>query len=331
MSAQKHLFEIIKSRIPEQYRLTDVIEELLGVSSDSAYRRIRGEKELSFTELRKLCQHFGLSMDEILNFKTGQSVLFRFTTVNMTEQTSYIHYIERLSDTLALFRSSEDSELLFTAQDIPFYHFLNHTELMFFKLYAWHDTVSKERISFRTFCDRLDRDAIIPIYKQMHQSWLQIPSKEIWTPQTIDTVLRLLDYYVETGAFDSRDTVFLLLAQLSDLLETVVNVHAKDGYKNREKQTPFSMYICSVDMENSYMLTRRGEQKICTLKLYTVNSIATDNAALCDETQKWIDSLIKKSILISGGTSERERFRFFQVSRNKIDELVEKTGTLERF
>ncbi|MDR1523902.1 MAG: hypothetical protein LBS79_01415, partial [Tannerella sp.] len=190
MDTQKHLFDIIRSQIPDQYRIADVIAELLGIGSDSAYRRIRGEKDLSFSELEKLCRHFRLSVDEVLNASTRQGVLFQHTSVNMADPASYISYIERLSATLSVLRNTDDCEMFFTAQDIPFYHFLKHTELLFFKLYVWHDVVNSERISFRRFCDdRLDQKNILPIYEQMYQSYMQIPSREIWTNQTVDTIL----------------------------------------------------------------------------------------------------------------------------------------------
>jgi hypothetical protein len=156
----------------------------------------------------------------------------------------------------------------------------------------------------------------------MYQDYMQIPSKEIWTNQTPDAILRLLDFYVETGAFDRRETVFLLLNQLSALLDTV-NSYAGAGYKDDKRQTPFSLYLCSVDLENNFMLARRGEHYTCSVKLYTVNSVSTDNAALCGETAKWINDLMLKSMLISG-TATKERFRFFQTSKNKIEELIHK-------
>jgi hypothetical protein len=61
----------------------------------------------------------------------------------------------------------------------------------------------------------------------------------------------------------------------------------------------------------------------CTIKLYTDNIIVTDNIELCSESEKWINDLILKSTLISG-TSVKERFRFFQTSKNKIENLIDK-------
>jgi hypothetical protein len=320
IKAQKRLFDIIRSGIPEQYRLVDVIEELLNVSTDSAYRRIRGDKELSFSELRKLCHTFHLSMDELLNYDSEQDALFRYTLVK-TDPQDYIRYIEQLSSTLGTLAAVEDRELYFMAQDIPFYHFLYHEELLFFRLYAWFSSATPERISFREFYSQMDLDVCLPLHERLLREYLRIPSKEIWTDQTVNTMLRLLDFYMEIGAFDSRETVLLLLRQLLELLERV-NRSAETGYKDVERHTSFALYNCSVDPGSNMVLIRRGAEWICTVKLYTAHSVTTNNIALCGETRKWVNNLILKSTLISGGTSERERFRFFQLLKDKVDTLT---------
>ena len=321
MEGQKQLFEVIKSKISPQYRLADVIEDLLGVSADSAYRRISGKKELSFSELQKICEKFTLSMDEILNYKSRQGALFDYVPINFLDQNAYVDYLKRLSDGMTILKSAPDKDISFTAQDIPFYHFSKYPELTFFKLYAWNDSIIREPVSYHDFCRHLDKDRIMSVFEQIHNSYMAIPSKEIWTSQTIDTILRLLEHYFEIKSFANKETVFLLLDQLSELIDTIKK-YADDGYKGK-METPFSMYVCSVDLENNFMLFRRGNDLLCRIKLYTINSITTVNEFLCLEISKWIDDLVSKSIQINC-VSAKERFRFFQSSKNKIEILRNK-------
>ncbi|MDR2764100.1 MAG: hypothetical protein LBB90_03615 [Tannerella sp.] len=326
MEAQERLFNMIKSHIPEQSRLVDVIGESLQVGADSAYRRIRGEKELSFSELRNLCHTFHLSMDELLNYDSEQGALFRYTSIK-AEQPNYVRYIKQLLETFKAPVAVDDRELFFTAQDIPFYHFLNQEQLLLFKLYVCYDSSTPERISFREFYDRMDLDVCLPLHEQLLREYQQIPSKEIWTEQTVNTILHLLDFYMEIGAFDSK-TILLLLRQLLELLDRISH-SAEIGYKDAERHTPFSLYICSIDPGSSMVLARHGSEWMCTVKLYTANCVTTNNIALCNETRKWINNLIMKSSLISGGTSERERFRFFQTSKDKVEALIRKAEQIK--
>jgi len=58
MELQSLLFQQIKEKTHPHLSLVDEISELLEISYDSAYRRIRGEKALSMGELSKVSQHF---------------------------------------------------------------------------------------------------------------------------------------------------------------------------------------------------------------------------------------------------------------------------------
>lgn len=48
---QKELFVSIKNALPSHICLVDSIADLLKISYDSVYRRIRGEKPLEFDEI----------------------------------------------------------------------------------------------------------------------------------------------------------------------------------------------------------------------------------------------------------------------------------------
>lgn len=62
-SVQSIFFSQIRALLPAQTKLVDEVAELLSVSYDSAYRRIRGETPLGFAELGKLSRHYNISVD----------------------------------------------------------------------------------------------------------------------------------------------------------------------------------------------------------------------------------------------------------------------------
>lgn len=326
MEEQKRLFEIVKSKIPDQLNLADEIEELLGLSKESAYRRIRGEKMLTFTELKMIYEKYNLSIDGLLGYKSEQNVSFQYKPVVISDIDNYAAYIKRLLEFMDnVAESPLEKELLFSAQDIPFYHFCKYPELAFFKLYLWNDTLKHNTTSFEKFCDSLQKDKILSIYERIYHAYCCIPTREIWTEQTVEASLRLLDYYHETGRFENRDTVLFLLDRFSSLIDTI-KLYAEEGHKGSEKRIHFSLYSCSVDLENSLMLMKKDDQLMCVLRMYAISRIMTDNESLCSEIQKWMDNLITKSILISGDGAFKERFKFFQAINRKIQVLIEKVS-----
>jgi len=326
MEDQIRLFEMVRSKLPDNLSLVDEIEDLLGLSKESTYRRVRGEKILSFAEWKKICEKYHLSMDEVINSKSEKGVLFQYKPVNISDIESYIACLERLFNFMDVVASSPlEKRLVFSALNIPFYHFCKYPELAFFKLFIWDDTQNSNSISFEKFLDNLPKNKIISVYEQIYQAYAGIPSIEIWTEQTIDIFLREFVFYFETRRFESKDKALYLLDRFLSLIESLKH-YADVGYKDNNLEIPFWLYSCSVDLENSFMLMRNGEKIHCVLNLYAISRIFTDNEQLCTETGKWIDSLIAKSILISGAGAFKERLKFFYAVIKKVEALIEKVS-----
>ena len=66
MELQKKIFEHIQNAIPKDYIMVNEIADLLNISVDSAYRRIRGDKAIEIQETALLCTHYKISLDAIL-------------------------------------------------------------------------------------------------------------------------------------------------------------------------------------------------------------------------------------------------------------------------
>ena len=71
---QERLFQIIKNSLPPHISFVHDLSELLQISYDSAYRRIRGEKEISIEELHLVCLHYKISADSLFNLRSNHVV-----------------------------------------------------------------------------------------------------------------------------------------------------------------------------------------------------------------------------------------------------------------
>src|SRR5207344_1756604 len=113
--------QYIKSRVPANISLVEEIAEVLEISNDSAYRRIRGEKQVSFEEIQKLSNHFKISVDQVLNLK-NDSMLF---SGNFIESGSYdfIQYLDDIYKNLVYISGFTQKELFIFSKDIPFFYY----------------------------------------------------------------------------------------------------------------------------------------------------------------------------------------------------------------
>ncbi|MDR1339823.1 MAG: helix-turn-helix domain-containing protein [Prevotellaceae bacterium] len=325
MNIQQHLFEIVKSKISEtqdNIAYPERIAEILGISVGAAYRRISGKTAITFKELLILCKRFDISMDEILNFTPEKGIFIQFSDSAVWEnnRARCTHYIENLYETLYGLTSSVNGELILAARDIPVYHLVNFPELLFFKFYSEHIQGTAE-ISYNDFCSQLDKDKIVKTCEQAANIWKQIPSKEIWTDRTINSMLRLLEYNENTCALIEKASILLLLEEILELMD-LIKKYANTGNKNNGK-IPFSMYLCPVDIKYDSTLIRKGDKLTYNISLFADNGIVVNNVSLCIIAEKWINNLIATSTLISG-TSSNERFHFFQTSKDRVKDLISK-------
>jgi len=75
-------------------------------------------------------------------------------------------------------------------------------------------------------------------------------------------------------------------------------------------------------MQNDFIIAKAFQNSTTSLKLYTINAVFTTDKAFNEETEKWIDNIKAKSSMLSG-TSERERFQFFNQLKIKVQNLIQ--------
>jgi len=133
-------------------------------------------------------------------------------------------------------------------------------------------------------------------------------------------LLQLLSYHSEIDSFSDKKTLLFLCEQALDLMDTLQNWTEK-GTKGA-KDAPFKLYISETDLEGTFVILKQQGKTTCLFKLYTINSINTDDERFCQETERWLRNTAQRSTLISGA-SEKERHKFFNAQQLKIRLLME--------
>src|SRR5690606_11174208 len=120
-------FQALKLSMPSYNSLVDEIAEILEISIDSAYRRIRGEKLLDFNELEILCHRFNLSVDKFFNLQSN-NILFQGNQ-NDYQENSFMNWMEDVYAQLNLVNSFSKKHIYWLVKDMPPFHHYYHKEL----------------------------------------------------------------------------------------------------------------------------------------------------------------------------------------------------------
>jgi plasmid maintenance system antidote protein VapI len=293
-------FQYLKTQLPPHMAMVDEIAGILGISNDSAYRRIRGEKPIGLEEIHKLCSHFKVSMDRLLNLKSDA---FLFSGMLKDDSpNSMDKWLEHVQQQFGFVNSFERRHLYYLMKDIPpFVHF-QIPELAAFKFFFWMKSIlhyeSLGKVKF-TPDD--------PAYEAFH---------------SINSTLRQIEFYREAGSFKRVEDIKLLYRKVEELINHIerqaeLGVKFNIGEEPSAGSAEYRLFVNELILGDNTIVAELNDRRITFLNhsvLYFVNTGDEHfNKAIYDNMK----NLIKKSTLIST-VGEKERVGFFNRLRNEI-------------
>ncbi len=322
MELQTILFQQIKEKLPSHLSMVDEISELLEISYDSSYRRIRGEKSLSMSELSKVTQHFGLSVDDLFNLKSNNVVFkhIRFRPPDMGVKT----LLKNLLNDLKRIQLSGVKEIIYAAKDPPIFQYFQFPEIAAFKMFFWEKTLFQfPQLADKKFAIK-DYDPEIKIIgEQMLTASLKIPTIEIWNEDTFNITFKQIEHYWVSGLFENKEDIRTLCDKMYTWIDHIKR-QAELGFKYLYGTDPHGVENSYRFYENEVVLNDNTvyvetEHFTATYITYNVLSLLVNtDKAFCKGVKDYLKGILKESILISS-VNAKERNRFFNRLLEKID------------
>lgn len=319
---QQTLFQHLKNQLPAHLSLVDEVADLLQISSDSAYRRIRGEKSISLEELQKLCSRFKLSVDQVLHLQSDAFIFsgqltnssdFTFETWMQTD----IKHLEKIL-------SFKQRHLYYLAKEIPFFYYFLVPEVTAFKSFFFKKSILHyENLKGARFSLDDDHSEVIALGKKISQTFAQIPSTEIWNVENLTSTIRQIEFYKLTGIFRSGNDVLRILEKLGELLQHIERQAAEGkkllpGQQANDNSPAFNMYINELIMGDNLILAQLDSMQITYINHSIINFITTHDQRFNTYMKQTMDNMTNKSTAISG-VNEKARIKFFGRMQDKIN------------
>jgi len=318
---QQKLFLEVKNKLPAEASVADEIAKLLDKSTDSMYRRLRGEKTISFEELFILCTHYNISLDQMMNIHS-EAYPFLGKMVG-SANFSFNEYITSLIQYLVFITSFKNHAIYYLCKDIPIFYQFQFREIAAFKYYFWMKTLLRfPEFTGRQFSFDIYPDETFEMEKKALDLYTQASTNEIWNVESITVHLRQIEFYRESRMFKSDKDVFRIYEAFEKLIDHIEK-QASLGYRfeygdpEMKPKGGFNMYFNEVIIGDNSQLAVFGEYKMAFISHSIFNFMVTRDMRFCDYVSSNIKSLMERSTLISG-VSERERGRFFRIMREKI-------------
>jgi hypothetical protein len=310
-----------KQVLPPGLGMAEELADLLEVSIDSAYRRIRGETELTIEEIFKICKKYAISIDEVFGNR-GDTVTFAYTKLTDSE-TNFEIYLTRLLTHLKALNKFSNRKIYYVAEETPMFYSFFSPKLTEFKLFFWQRSV----LNIAKYQQAKFKWGMVPshltdIAHTSYKEYLTIPSTEVWTDETVLTGIKQIRFYYESGLVQKEDALELL-SEYRKMID-MVHANAESGRKNiSDAEETFVMYSSEVVLGTNCIYAIMGDSKYSYISFNSVNSLTTNNPEFCEETEHWMRNLEKKSTLISG-VGEKQRYQFFSKMYANIDDCISK-------
>ena len=321
--AQEFLFQRISEMLPTHITMVDAVSDILHVSSDSAYRRIRGETPLVLGEVRQLCNHFNLSLDQLLNVKTG-SVLFQDVRIT-NKNYSYEQFLRDLLTQLDTINNFMRREIIYLSKDLPVFHNFYYKPMLSFRYFFWMKSI----LMHPDFTDRhFSLDCCSPEIEKLSQdlvrAYHKVPGSEMWNTESINSSISQIEFYKDSGYFESASDIRTVYDALE---QTVLHMKAQAEYgckfmpdENPEtKKENFSFFFNRVILGDNTIFVVADRTKTVYLNYGLLNYLVTRDEQFCNSCLEDIQNLKKRSTMISK-SGERQRNIFFGILLAKINE-----------
>ncbi|MEO5594544.1 MAG: helix-turn-helix domain-containing protein [Chitinophagaceae bacterium] len=322
-NVQLLFFQHLKTQLPPHLSMVDEIAELLGISTDSAYRRIRGEKPIDLEETHKLCSHYKISIDHLLNLQSD-AFIFRGSLPGNNADVNFENWLQTLQDNLHYMNSFGKRHMYYLMKDIPpFVHFLV-PELSAFKCFFWMKSIlHNERLKGVKFTFQDQRYEKFTGYsKKIIEEYLLLPSTEIWNVESLNSTLNQINFYAEAGSFSNKADIRTLYEKVEEMInhlekQAELGVKFTLGGKPAPNAASYRMFVNELILGDNTIMAELDDTRITFLNHSVLNIVTTRDERFNKSMFASVENLMKKSAMISV-IGEKERVSFFNRLRNNI-------------
>ncbi len=324
---QRAFFDEIRRNLHPTLLLVDEISNLLGVSDDSAYRRIGARKMLTMDELFTISKKYNISIDALFDLETD-TALFKNWMINPDKLTIESWLID-ITTQLEAAKKYKNKQLIYAAKDPPLYHFWNFPDVASFKIFFWKRSIlqlpdyARRQFSFEEYNSNLNK-----IGTRMLDAATKIPIVEIWNENTFTTMLRQIEFYWIAGIFDHKEDVYRLCGEMIQWIRHLQE-QAEKGFLFRQDMndplalSTYTLYENELILNNNTMLMVTDDVKTSYITYGGLNILSTNETGFSQSIYDYLQTLISNANQLSS-IGSKERGRFFNRLSEEVSAFVKR-------
>ena len=287
------LIEALKEKLPPKTNLANLLMDTLYIGREAIYRRLRGEVPFTLEEAALISRKLGVSLDKIVGVSFSANAVFDLNVVDHDDP--FNAYFTILSRYVKIFRAFQDdptTALGTSSNTIPQILYLKHDLLSKFRLFKW--MYQNKHIQ----CNHFEN--------------LKIPEKLVDTQREFVS----LTQYIHSTDYIWDNMIFHHLVNDIKYFSDIHLISCEDI----QRINSVRIYVSHINFEATYSYLETSSLQLSMIRVYSINSITTQDSEMFNSLKDWIQSLKKFSTMISE-SGEMQRIQFFNRQREIINTL----------
>ena len=313
---QKIIKEII-SKLGDKTILADYLVNLLSISRESCYRRIRNRIPFSFEEISIIASDLDISIDKLLEKNISCFYLNEDFNSNQEPNDTFSSLLNNDIKIIKKMLDEKDAKITVSMNRIPFY-LLQSASL--FKFEYFHYMYLSGKISLMTrYSDIVIPDNIVDLHQISYLLFNKLNNVTcIFNSLTYTEIIKRIKFYYRSK-FISDDDLQVLQADLFEILKKFESIlHSGKNSSGSE----YLFYYSFFALENSLTFFESSASTLLQSWIYPESPIIIKNDKAINSIQKrWIDSKIRNSMLITK-TNDIQQIEIFRNIYKEISELA---------
>lgn len=313
MDIQVRLFEQIKAKLPAEEHLGKVLSELLDMSTDSVYRRLRGATSLTPEEIQLLCQHFEISFDKIMG-TTGRSVVFHYNPIKRSEF-SFNTYLEGINYGFTRMLSQKYKKLHMNYVEVNLFQLLNFPMLMRFKLvYFTKFYLNLPQMQDVKFTADWTGDISQALLTDTLVKYVKIPSVEVMDFDNCKGLVREIVSAYEAGMIATKEDALALLSETEKMFNHFIHQLSLSkkfiyGTEPKEIEDNYEVYVHPNYVPDNTVIADTNAYRLLYITHNMLNYLYSSDIEYVAKTFSVFNAMVKTCKKISSdNTSTRNAY-----------------------
>jgi len=309
--------KVITNKYGKKSQLVDKLLDILPISKEAIYRRLRGEVSFTIQEIATISEKLGISLDSLVGPISQKSRPFslKLTNYPRPEEIDY-QMVEEFISLLKEMQDDPTTEEGVAAKMIPDPLHLQFPEITRFYLFKWLVQYENKEIPPK-FCNVRGTDRMLKLMRELWEQHQAIKTTYyVLDKMMIQSFVNDVKYFADIKLINAQDIEVLKkdLYRFIDSLEKMA-ISGKNDMGN-----DVYLYISNINFESGFSYINSQQYQLSLIRSFTLYDIASLDEKTNESAKMWMHSLVKTSSLISR-SGAMQRIEFFSTQRSIIDSL----------